>query len=82
MTAETMLIQILGIGCPRCHQMEKDVERIVARVGLRAKVECVRDEETIMQFGVFVLPALVVDGKVVTAGYRGPQQLAKVIEAL
>jgi small redox-active disulfide protein 2 len=77
-----MLIQILGIGCPRCHQMEKDIERIVARRGLRAKVECVRDEETIMQFGVFVLPALVVDGKVVSAGYRGQQQLESVLAAL
>jgi hypothetical protein len=35
-----------------------------------------------MQFGVFVLPALVVDGKVVSAGYRGQQQLESVLAAL
>lgn len=80
--AETMLIKILGIGCPRCRQMERDVERIISRLGLQAKVENVRDEEAIMQFDVFVLPALVVDGKVVSAGYRGQQQLERVLAAL
>lgn len=62
--------------------MERDVERIISRLGLQAKVENVRDEEAIMQFDVFVLPALVVDGKVVSAGYRGQQQLERVLAAL
>jgi small redox-active disulfide protein 2 len=77
-----MLIQILGIGCPRCHQMEKDVEKIVSQLGIQARVERVCDEETIRQYEVFVLPAFVIDGKVVTAGYRGQRQIAKVLAAL
>jgi predicted DsbA family dithiol-disulfide isomerase len=62
--------------------MEVDVREIVARLGLNATIERVRDEEIIMQYDVFVLPALVVDGKVVSAGYRGQQQLESVLAAL
>jgi len=82
MTAETLLIQILGIGCPRCHQMEVDVREIVARLGLNATIERVRDEEIIMQYDVFVLPALVVDGKVLTAGYSGQRRIEKVLSEI
>jgi small redox-active disulfide protein 2 len=78
----TMLIQILGLGCPRCHQMEKDVEKIVYELGIQAKIEWVQDEETIMQFGVFVLPALVVDGKVLAAGYSGQRRIEKVLREI
>lgn len=77
-----MLIQILGFGCPSCHQMEKDVEKIVAQLGFQAKIERVQDEESIMQFGVFVLPALVVDGKVLTAGYSGQRRIEKVLSEI
>jgi len=76
------LIQVLGIGCQRCRQMEADAREIVARLGIEAKIETVKDEEIILRYGVFVLPALVVDGKVVTAGYRGQRQLAKVLSAI
>jgi predicted DsbA family dithiol-disulfide isomerase len=62
--------------------MEVDVREIVARLGLNATIERVRDEEIIMQYDVFVLPALVVDGKVVTAGYSGQRRIEKVLSEI
>lgn len=62
--------------------MVKDAEKIVSQLGIQARIECVREEKTIMQYGVFVLPALVIDGKAVTAGYKGPRQLTRVLAAL
>ena len=62
--------------------MEVDVREIVARLGLNATIEPVRDEEIIMQYDVFVLPALVVDGKVVTAGYSGQRRIEKVLSEI
>lgn len=75
-----MLIQVLGIGCSRCQQMEADVRAVIARLGLEARVERVEDEAEIMRYGVFVLPALVVDGRVVSAGYSGPRRIEKVLQ--
>lgn len=62
--------------------MEKDVEKIVSQLGITANIERVQDGKTIMQFGVFVLPALVVDGKVLTAGYSGQRRIEKVLREL
>lgn len=76
------MFQILGMGCPNCHKMVADVERIVSRLGIPAKIEHISDQNTIMQHGVFVLPALVIDGKVVTAGYSGHRRIEKVISEL
>jgi small redox-active disulfide protein 2 len=79
---EQMLIQILGIGCSRCQQMETDVREVIARLGLEACIERVKDEAEIMRYGVFVLPALVVNGRVVTAGYSGLQRIEKVLSEI
>lgn len=74
-----MLIQILGIGCEACGRMEQDVRAIVHRLGLQANIERVKDPESIARFGVFVIPALVIDGEVVTAGYRGARRIEQVM---
>jgi small redox-active disulfide protein 2 len=77
-----LLIQILGFGCQRCQQMEADVCEVIARLGLEARVKRVKDEAEIMRYGVFVLPALVVDGRVLTAGYSGPRRIEQVLQEL
>lgn len=59
-----MEIKVLGPGCPKCAQTEKNVKEAVAGAGLDAKIEKVTDVMEIAGYGVFGTPAVVVDGEV------------------
>jgi small redox-active disulfide protein 2 len=61
-------IQVLGTGCAKCKQLTANAERAVADLGLGASVEKVEDIREIMKYRVMTTPALVVDGKVRSAG--------------
>ncbi len=63
-----MNIKVLGPGCPKCEQTAKIVKEAVAESGLAVQVEKVTDFKEIMQYGVMVTPAVVVDGQVKVAG--------------
>ncbi len=63
-----MIIQILGMGCPKCQQLEKNAKEAIARLGLNATVEKVTDSNRIMNMGVMVTPALAVDNSVKKSG--------------
>jgi small redox-active disulfide protein 2 len=63
-----MEIKILGPGCPRCEQTEKNVKEAVQESGVDAKVDKVTDVMEIAKYGVFGTPAVVVDGKVKSVG--------------
>lgn len=63
-----MEIKVLGTGCPKCKALTKAVEEVVEESGMDASVTKVEDINEIMQYGVMVTPALVVDGKVVASG--------------
>jgi small redox-active disulfide protein 2 len=63
-----MKIQVLGTGCTKCKQLTANAEVAVAALGLEATVEKVEDLREIMKAGVMTTPALVVDGKVRSAG--------------
>jgi small redox-active disulfide protein 2 len=63
-----MNIKILGIGCAKCHQVEKQAREAVAEAGVAAVVEHVTDFKEIAGYGVFSTPAVVVDGKVKSMG--------------
>ena len=63
-----MRIQVLGTGCAKCKQLTANAERAVAELGLAVAVEKVEDIREIMKFSVMSTPALVVDGKVRSAG--------------
>jgi small redox-active disulfide protein 2 len=63
-----MRIQVLGTGCAKCKQLTANAEKAVAELGLCVPVEKVEDLREIMKFKVMSTPALVVDGKVVSAG--------------
>ena len=51
-----MNIKVLGGGCKSCEK------------GIDAEIEYITDMEKIMGFGVMSMPALMIDGKVVSAG--------------
>lgn len=61
-------IKVLGAGCASCHTLLANTKEAVARMGLDAEVEYVTDMAQIAGFGVMSIPALVVNGKVVTMG--------------
>jgi small redox-active disulfide protein 2 len=63
-----MKIQVLGPGCPKCEQTAKVVAEGLAESGAAAQVEKVSDLKAIAQLGVFVTPAVAVDGQVKATG--------------
>jgi small redox-active disulfide protein 2 len=63
-----MEIKILGMGCPKCKNLEKLTRDIVSRNGIDATVVKVEDIMDIMKYNIITTPALVVDGKVVSKG--------------
>lgn len=63
-----MDIKVLGPGCPKCEQTQKIVKDAVAESGVQASVEKVTDINKIADYGVFVTPAVVVDGDVKCVG--------------
>ncbi len=63
-----MIIHVLGTGCSKCKQLEKNTREAVAQVGIDATIIKVEDIMEIMTFKVMSTPALVIDGKVVVKG--------------
>jgi small redox-active disulfide protein 2 len=61
-------IQILGTGCPKCIKLEELSRKAADELGIEYKVEKVKDLNKIMEFGVMMTPALVVDGEVKVVG--------------
>lgn len=57
-------VQVYGTGCKRCHAL---YENAVAAVG-EADVEYVTDPGQVAASGIMSLPALVIDGRVASAG--------------
>lgn len=62
------VIQVLGLGCGRCHAVHQIARAPVARLELDAPVEKVEDVAEIVHLGVMSTPALVLDGRVGVAG--------------
>ena len=65
-----MKIEVLGTGCSGCRALYETVQRVVAESGLEATVVKEEDLGRIISYGVMSLPALVVGGRVVSAGRR------------
>lgn len=63
-----MNIKILGAGCAKCRQLEKNVQTALVNLNLEAKVEKVTDINEIMKYEVMMTPALVIDGAVRSTG--------------
>ena len=61
-------IKILGTGCPKCIKLENLARSAAEEMNIEFKIEKVTDINKIMEFGVMMTPALVVDGVVKVAG--------------
>ena len=75
-----MEIKVLGTGCAGCKALYETVKQAVGELELNATVVKEEDIMKIMSYIVMQLPALVVDGEVVSKGRR--LSLAEVKELL
>jgi small redox-active disulfide protein 2 len=65
---KNMKIEILGTGCSKCKKTKEVIEKILRENGIEAEVVKVDDFEKILNYGVMVTPAVVIDGEVKLAG--------------
>ena len=73
-------IQVLGTGCPKCKKLYEAAQKVVADSGIEAEVIKVEDINEIMQCGVMMTPALVVDGEVKVVGrIPRPEEIREMI---
>lgn len=63
-----MKIEILGTGCTKCKKTKELTEKAVKEAGVDAEIVKVEDFDKILEYGVMITPALVVDGDVKVAG--------------
>lgn len=63
-----MKIEILGTGCPKCKKLNELAEEAVNELNLSAEIIKITDINKIIDYGVMMTPALVIDGDVKVAG--------------
>lgn len=63
-----MNIKVLGGGCKCCEAILASVKEVVAAKEIDAEIEYITDMQKIMECGVMSTPALMIDGKIVSAG--------------
>lgn len=61
-------IQIVGTGCPTCKKFFELTDAVAKELGISYKIEKVYDINKIVEMGVMITPALIVDGVVKAAG--------------
>jgi len=61
-------IEILGTGCPKCKKTKELTKEVINELGASAEIIEVTDLNKIIDYGVMITPALVIDGNVKIAG--------------
>jgi small redox-active disulfide protein 2 len=63
-----MVVKVLGSGCKKCNLLEAKVKEVIASNNIEAVVEKVTDLSKIMNYGIMMTPALVIDEQVKSYG--------------
>ncbi len=63
-----MIIKILGAGCSKCEEVEKNVNAAIKELGIDATVEKVEELIEIVKYGVMTTPTLIVDEQIKVKG--------------
>jgi small redox-active disulfide protein 2 len=74
---EGMDIKVLGAGCDQCNKLEQMVMETLTELNARASLEHVTDMREIARYGVMGVPALLINGRVVSAGSVPPKNRLK-----
>ena len=61
-------IEVLGTGCPKCEQLLEMVRKAVDETGSEFDIVKVSDLSDIMEYGVMLTPALVINGEIKVSG--------------
>jgi small redox-active disulfide protein 2 len=61
-------IRVFGAGCPRCDRLMAEVMALLADLELSADLDHVKDLDQIGRLGPVGVPALMINGKIVSAG--------------
>jgi len=61
-------IQILGTGCAKCEKLFENAKAAVEECGADCELEKISDIERIVDLGVMMTPALVIDGEIKAVG--------------
>lgn len=74
-------VQVLGTGCSKCGYLLKNAEAAATERQAGDTVEKVDDIMQVLEFNPSALPALAIDGKVVTVGtLPSPTEIKQLIE--
>lgn len=63
-----MKLQVLGTGCPKCNKLAELTETVAREQNVEFTLEKITDINAIMEAGVMMTPALMVDGEVKVSG--------------
>ncbi len=61
-------LRILGTGCPRCKKLAENVKHAVDELNIEVNIEKITEIRDIMEFGLIMTPALVIDGEIRSSG--------------
>lgn len=68
MNLDNLDIKILGTGCKKCNELEKNTKQALNNLDIHTNVEHITDLSQIVKYGVMLTPALVINEKVVSTG--------------
>jgi hypothetical protein len=76
-------IEVVGMGCARCDQLEKDVRNLLSEMQIAASLRHVDDIREIARYNLLGSPALIINNKVVSVGEVPPKSQIRewIIEA-
>ncbi len=63
-----MKIEIFGSGCSKCKKTEKNVRKAIEELGVQAEIIKVEDLQEIVNRGIMMTPAVLVDGEAKIVG--------------
>jgi len=61
-------IEVIGTGCANCKRQMSNVESAVKQLGITANIVKVDDIAQIMERGVMMMPAIIIDGDLKISG--------------
>jgi len=70
-------IIVLGPGCAQCDRIEKEIMEILSEMNLAADMKHERDIKEIGRYGVMGMPALLINGEVLSVGKVPPKKKMK-----